>query len=115
MIGNYREVIAADYARFSQFANVAPSALMKQHLLNLMHKAARQRKDVHKFLAAAAEVERARRSFLCRRHQIRTVRSPTCDPHVPDARARHAGPLHRVASAPPFRSIRGLLCADQYH
>ena len=54
MIGNYREVIAADYAFtfLNQFANVALSALMKQHLLNLeQQKAAnRQREDVHKFL-----------------------------------------------------------------
>jgi hypothetical protein len=48
MIGNYREVIAADYAFtfLNQFANVALSALMKQHLLNdeqqqLAHRAAR--------------------------------------------------------------------------
>jgi conjugative transfer pilus assembly protein TraH len=54
MIGNYREIIAADYAFtfLNQFANVALSALMKQHLLNLeQQKAAnRQREDVHKFL-----------------------------------------------------------------
>ena len=54
MIGNYREVIAADYAFtfLNQFANVALSALMKQHLLNPeQQKAAnRQREDVHKFL-----------------------------------------------------------------
>ena len=52
--GDNREVIAADYAFtfLNQFANVALSALMKQHLLNLeQQKAAnRQREDVHKFL-----------------------------------------------------------------
>jgi conjugative transfer pilus assembly protein TraH len=54
MIANYREVIAADYAFtfLNQFASVALSALMKQHLLNPeQQKAAnRQREDVHKFL-----------------------------------------------------------------
>ena len=54
MIGNYREVIAADYAFtfLNQFANVALSALMKQHLLTPEQKntANRQRDDVHKFL-----------------------------------------------------------------
>jgi conjugative transfer pilus assembly protein TraH len=54
MIGNYREVIAADYAFafLNQFANVALSALMKQHLLNDVQKqlAQLQREDVHKFL-----------------------------------------------------------------
>ena len=54
MIGNYREVIAADYAFtfLNQFANVALSALMKQYLLNDAQKkdAYRQREDVHKFL-----------------------------------------------------------------
>ena len=54
MIGNYREVIAADYAFtfLNQFANVALSALMKQHLLTPEQKntANRQREDVHKFL-----------------------------------------------------------------
>jgi conjugative transfer pilus assembly protein TraH len=54
MIGNYREVIAADYAFtfLNQFLNVALSALMKQHQLNPeQQKAAnRQRDDVHKFM-----------------------------------------------------------------
>ena len=55
MIGNYREVIAADcaFTFLNQFANVALSALMKQHLLTTEQKdsANRQREDVHKFLA----------------------------------------------------------------
>lgn len=55
MIGNYREVIAADYAFtfLNQFANVALSALVKQHLLNDRQKMAAnvQREDAHKFLA----------------------------------------------------------------
>ncbi|KAK0039473.1 conjugal transfer protein TraH [Biomphalaria pfeifferi] len=55
MIGNYREVIAADYAFtfLNQFLNVALAALTKQHLLNAeQQKAAnRQRDDVHKFLS----------------------------------------------------------------
>ena len=55
VIGNYREVIAADYAFtfLNQFANVALSALMKQYSLNDAQKkdAYRQREDVHKFLA----------------------------------------------------------------
>jgi hypothetical protein len=54
MIGNYREVIAADYAFtfLNQFLNVALSALMKQHLLNDEQKeiANLQREDVHKFM-----------------------------------------------------------------
>ena len=55
MIGNYREVIAADYAFtfLNQFLNVALTALMKQHLLNPEQQkaASRQRDDVHKFLS----------------------------------------------------------------
>ena len=55
MIGNYKEVIAADYAFtfLNQFANVALSALVKQHQLNDRQKQAAnvQREDVHKFLA----------------------------------------------------------------
>lgn len=54
MIANYREVIAADYAFtfLNQFANVALSALMKQHLLSDRQKSSAdaQREDVHKFL-----------------------------------------------------------------
>ena len=73
MIGNYREVIAADYAFtfLNQFANVAPSALMKQHLLNDVQKqlAQLQREMSTKFLeqAAAGAVEHVtRRSSQCR-------------------------------------------------
>ena len=55
MIGNYREVIAADYAFtfLHQFANVALSALMKQHKLNTKQQesANRQRQDTHAFLS----------------------------------------------------------------
>lgn len=54
MIANYREVIAADYAFtfLHQFANVALSALMKQHQLSTGQKesANRQREDTHAFL-----------------------------------------------------------------
>ncbi len=55
MIGNYREVIAADYAFtfLNQFANVAISALTKQHRLNDEQRklARQQREDVQKFMA----------------------------------------------------------------
>ncbi|MEO8248235.1 MAG: conjugal transfer protein TraH [Burkholderiales bacterium] len=55
MIANYREVIAADYAFtfLHQFANVALSALMKQHKLNTKQQeyANRQRQDAHAFLS----------------------------------------------------------------
>jgi conjugative transfer pilus assembly protein TraH len=55
MIGNYREVIAADYAFtfLNQFANVAISALTKQHRLSERQRslANQQREDVQKFMA----------------------------------------------------------------
>jgi conjugative transfer pilus assembly protein TraH len=55
MIGNYREVIAADYAFtfLNQFANVAISALTKQHRLNERQRslALQQREDVQKFMS----------------------------------------------------------------
>ena len=55
MIGNYREVVAADYAFtfLNQFANVATSALTKTYRLNgEQQKAAyRQREDVQKFMS----------------------------------------------------------------
>ena len=55
MIGNYREVIAADYAFtfLNQFANVAISALTKQHRLNERQRslAHQQREDVQKFMS----------------------------------------------------------------
>ena len=55
MIGNYREVIAADYAFtfLNQFANVAISALTKQHRLSERQRslANQQREDVQKFMS----------------------------------------------------------------
>ena len=61
MIGNYREVIAADYAFtfLNQFANVAISALTKQHRLNDEQRkpgttTARRRSEVHEPAPARA-------------------------------------------------------------
>lgn len=55
MIGNYREVIAADYAFtfLNQFSNVALSALLKQHRLDARQRdlANVQRRDVQDFMS----------------------------------------------------------------
>jgi conjugative transfer pilus assembly protein TraH len=88
MIGNYREVIAADYAFtfLNQFANVALSALMKQHLLNDEAEAARDSCSARMSTSSWAGCSRSsptctRRSSPCRPSPpIWNASSATCAP-----------------------------------